>query len=559
MAKQAKAHPRARASLAKRIGWAMDALTGKVRTREASGAGFAGAEGGRLLGDWASFQQTPDDTLRFSAERLRARAQDLERNSPLARHYLRLMATNVIGATGATLRPMVRDNSGNLNITLNRKIRDAWDDWCYQPTLDGRQDMASFQRMLLKCVARDGEALVRKWRAFDHNPYRFALEYVDPTQLDYNFNEVLPNGAEIRMGVEVDASGRVTAYHLWSKPQGGLTQGASRKRIRVPADQIIHLYEAERGNQSRGVTWMASVMVPTRMLEGYREAVLVNERMAASKMLFFQRKQGEGTGALVEGEGGKLEMDFSPGTMQVLPDGYEVASFDPTSPGAIFGAFVKDNIRGIATGLGVSYNGLASDLEGVNYSSIRSGMLSERDMWKVVQDWWAKVFLRPVYAEWMSMALLSGALVLDSRDPRKFLACKWRARGWDWVDPLKDTQAAIMGISAGLDSRTRALAEKGESLEDVLEELAEEQELAKLYGVNITPAPAPAASKNPAQDDGDGSDAEDDADTATDAEDDAAAGKGTKAAPGLNGHASTNGHGWRSSLHIGMARMARSR
>ena len=48
-----------------------------------------------------------------------------------------------------------------------------------------------------------------------------------------------------------------------------------RRRQRVPADQIIHLYVSERGNQTRGVTWFHPVMTGIKMLDGYTEAELV--------------------------------------------------------------------------------------------------------------------------------------------------------------------------------------------------------------------------------------------------------------------------------------------
>jgi len=129
---------------------------------------------------------------------------------------------------------------------------------------------------------------------------------------------------------------------------------------------------------------------------------------------------------------------------------------------------------------------------------MRSGLLIERDLWRSLQYWWCGAFLEPVYAEWMNMALLSGGLSLDSRDRRKFLAARWSARGWPWVDPLKDTEAGIKEIQMGLGSRTELLAEQGKDLEETLERLAEEQQLAAEYGVDVS-GPKESGSAAPAQ------------------------------------------------------------
>jgi lambda family phage portal protein len=141
--------------------------------------------------------------------------------------------------------------------------------------------------------------------------------------------------------------------------------------------------------------------------------------------------------------------------------------------------------------MGVSYNALASDLEGVNYSSMRSGLLIERDQWRICQSLMKESFLQPIFEYWISMALLSGALALDSRDPSRFTEGKWKARGWQWVDPLKDTQANTLAINAGLTSRSACMAEEGEDAEDA--------KLAESFGLDFetADAKAPTVDKGP--------------------------------------------------------------
>src|SRR5271157_418203 len=125
-------------------------------------------------------------------------------------------------------------------------------------------------------------------------------------------------------------------------------------------------------------------------------------------------------------------------------------------------------------------------MEGVNYSSMRSGMLIERDQWKMLQSMLKEDLMAPIFESWISLALLSSALVLDSRDPARFLAGKWEPRGWMWVDPLKDVQSAILGIGAGLTSRDAVIAEQGGDVAAVFEQLKEEKDLAEKYDLDIT-------------------------------------------------------------------------
>jgi lambda family phage portal protein len=454
---------------------------------------WKGTEVSRLTFDWYSPLVPADDEIRNGMTRLRARARELARNNPYVRQFLNLLRVNVIGPDGFKLQAQVRNNDGKLARFWNDRIEAAWHDWSRAPTTDGRLSCIDAQQLALTTVANDGEALVRMHRG-DVNRYGLALELVDPDLLDEAYFRQAGGGLnEIRMGVEVDTYGRPVAYHLWDGPVALLgLPSPERTRMRIPADQIIHLYAPNRFNQTRGVTWLAPVMYSLNMQAGYAEAEITAARVGASSMGFFTRKDEAAAVASKEGEA--IQFDASPGSLNFAPEGYDFATWDPSHPNSNYPGFIKAVLREIASGLGLSYNVLANDLEGVNYSSMRSGLLIERDLWRNLQRWWVSAFLDRVYTAWLEQSLLAGGLVMDTRDPRKWRAARWAARGWPWVDPSKDVDASIKGIQTGLDSRTDALAEQGKDLEDVLERLANEKKLAAEYGVDIDgPAPAGAA------------------------------------------------------------------
>jgi len=453
---------------------------------------FKGSEFDRLSLDWVATLQPADDEIRWEMLRLRARARDLARNSPYVRQYLNLMAVNVIGPHGPRMQSQVRNNDRTLSDLLNGKIEEAWKAWAAAPTIDGKGSLVDFQHQCIKAVAREGEAFVRLHRGYP-NEWGLALEAIDADLVDEAMNRPAGfNGPEIRLGVEVDRDGRPLAYHAWSAPASVLNARADRDRIRLPASDVLHLYDPDRIGQTRGVTWLAPVMFALKQLDGYDEAELVASRIHASAMGVLTRK--EGAGEFTTDENDKIEIEANPGSFVFAPEGYGLETWAPQHPGENYADFVKGALRRIASGLGLSYNVLANDLEGVNYSSMRSGMLIERDTWRRLQEWWSRSFLNPIYAAWLGQALLAGGLVLDSRDMRRFLAVRWTPRGWPWVDPLKDIEAGIQGIQAGLTSRSDLLAEEGRDVEETLERLADEERMAREKGVDISgPKPAGAA------------------------------------------------------------------
>ena len=457
---------------------------------------FNGAAGGRLTMDWIASILSADQEIKGNMRLLRARARELSRNNPVAKSYLKLLTANVLGEKGIGYQAQVRNNSGDLNKPFNDKIEDAWSEWGKKGncTVDGKISFRALQSLVLKNIATDGEVFVRMVRGFN-NKHRFAIQLFDADQVDHLFSRFASKQEnEIRMGIEVDEWGRPVAYHVNLKHPSDL--GGSLIRTRIPADQMLHLYDPERVNQTRGITWYHPCMFEMRMLGGYVEAELVAARTGAAKMGFLETL--DASGFVEPNPDAKYRLEAQPGVIEQLPPGMKFSQWNPDHPANAFEMFVKAMLRFIASSLGVSYNALASDLQGVNYSSMRSGMLIERDQWRMLQSFMKEQMLQPIFESWISMALLSGALVLDSRDPSRFCTGKWEPRGWMWVDPLKDVQAGILGIGAGLTNRDKLIAEQGGDYEEVFEQLSAENKLAKSLNLDLQiQAKAPVVDKGP--------------------------------------------------------------
>lgn len=67
----------------------------------------------------------------------------------------------------------------------------------------------------------------------------------------------------------------------------------------------------------------------------------------------------------------------------------------------------------------------------------------------------------------------------------KFNAPKWSGKRWPWVDPLKDAQAVDLQLKNGTLSRTEVAAEKGDDLEEHLDQLAEEKRMLEEKGLEF--------------------------------------------------------------------------
>jgi lambda family phage portal protein len=462
-----------------------------------SNMGFAAAKYSRLTGDWPSAMRSADQELVVDLRRLRSRARFQAMNSPTATKFLQMVRSNVVGKKGINLAFKVAaaratKNNGGLDDKVNAELKKKWQRWGKKGscTVCGRYSWREVQNIMVEAMARDGEALIRKvYVSRDVNPFGFQLQLIDADQLDDTYNILgRADGTQVRMGVEVDANQKPLAYYLFSGNPSEVSQ-ASAKRIRVPADQIIHLFVAHRIGQTRGYPWFAASMGQLNMLDGYFNAELAAARISSKLIMSIQSTapgadteysgadgiNADGSKAIdLNGDGIALEMD--PG--QVLNNQ------TPQHPTAAFENFVKQSGRVVASGMNVAYHKLCNDLAGINYSSGRLGELEEREYWMESQTHFIENGGEPVYEAWLRASLLNRALdVPFDVDRYTDDAVKWEPRRWPWVDPLKDVQANTLLVQNGFETNTAILESMGLDLEEVYETRKREIELADQLGL----------------------------------------------------------------------------
>lgn len=452
---------------------------------------YAAAATSRLTAGWNAANNHPDVEIATALARLRARARELERNDAYVRRFLNLLKTNVIGAHGIKLQNKAADANGKLDAWANEQIEAGWHEWSKKGncTVCGCLSWIEAQKLILASVARDGEVLLRKIAPWDGNDHLFAVELIEADQLDEQMTGTLPSGNRVVMGVEKDRWQRPVAYWLLTQHPGSAAGWSRSERVRVPAAEIIHLFVTERAGQSRGVSWLVPAAARIKMLDGYEEAELVAARIAASKMGFYITPDGESyIGDDSEDDdsaSGSPISEAEPGIFEELPRGMDFKPWDPEHPTTSFADFEKAILRGIASGLNISYVALANNLEGVSYSSIRSGEMADRDAWKMLQTWFVEHCVTDVFETWLTWWLTSSATRLPLARYKKFNAPVWRPRGWAWVDPAKETQASAADVSNGFKSLADVAAERGYDLEEIFADNAKAIELAKKYHLNL--------------------------------------------------------------------------
>lgn len=462
----------------------------------------------RLLADLPSgAMASPNREIRLALVTLRARSRWLAQNDGFSKGFFRLLRRNIVGPAGFRLQMAVKNDRGDgEDKDANRRIEAAWFAWCQVGACDvtGRMSLTDVCRLLITSVARDGEVLVRLVRGPRFKPHNFALQVLDPSMLDESMNVAegagwagikLPAGHSIRAGVQLDGYARPVAYWLRTALPGDDAQRVGQATYTaVAAADMLHLFVTDwPGAQARGVPWLEAGIRALAMLDGYAEAELTAARVGASKMGFYEQSESEDIDGELQ-QDGALVQDAVAGTFELLPKGVKLSSFNADHPNAGFKQFCGAILRHAAAGAGVSYNAFANDTEGLSFSAMRGTALEDRDEYRTLQDWFMGVALRPIFSAWLREMLLAGVTGLPGGKIAKFDSPRFIPRGWQWVDPATEMQAASSAVALRIKSRSQIVAEQGGDLAETVADLMREEEmLAGLPAMVLPGASAPAS------------------------------------------------------------------
>jgi lambda family phage portal protein len=454
--------------------------------RQRLGAFIGGFDAGQHHRRLRGFQATRahvNALIAASGPDITARARWLVRNNGYAVNAVESWAANTVGNG---IKPI----SKLADAAQKEELQRLWLAWTDEADAEGLTDFYGLQRRAAHEVFLAGEVFVRI------RPWRVEDGLAVPLQLQMRPSEMLPlhetglarNGNAIRQGIEFDRIGRRVAYHFFRRHPGDSTDpGLSGEIVRVPASEVIHVIDPVEGGQLRGVSKFAPAIVKLFLLDQYDDAELDRKKVAAMYAMFVASPAPENPLAPLDDEEMPASVEISPGQIVRLDPGEDVTVGQPADSGATYEPF---QYRTLLAALGIPYPYLANDMVKGNFSNSRLALIEFR---RRVSAWQHSVMVyqlcRPVYARWLDLAVLSGALPLpgyEAKRPRMLVA-DWLPTKWDWVDPLKDANAEIAQIEAGLKSRTQAIAERGYNAEQVDREIAAERDRERALGVQAVP------------------------------------------------------------------------
>jgi lambda family phage portal protein len=410
--------------------------------------------------------QAPKQAVLGGRAVVMGRARQLVTSNPLAASGVEAWVSGLVG-------PGIIGRSAHPSESARRRINTAWARFVRDADADGRLDFYGLQALIVRRLVTDGEALV----LMQVRDGQLRLRVLASEQLSDTSKE-LSSRRRVVSGIEFDASGQRIAYHIFPDAPGALP---AMQPVRVDARDVLHVFRPDYPGQIRGLSWLAPVLLTLQEHAKLSDAALMQQQIAAMLTGFVRTPDGDPT-KVFDSELPSLE----PGSMVALDPSQDVTFSQPPK---VDGArdLLKLSARQIAVGLGVPYEILSGDLEAVNYSSIRAGLVEFRRRCEALQYGLLAVqLLDPIFTRFVAVEVLAGRLYAPGRlEPHQ--AVEWFAPKQAWVDPLKDVQAEIAGIRAGLMSRTEALAQRGWSAEEVDTQIAADRAREQALGLFFGP------------------------------------------------------------------------
>lgn len=432
----------------------------------------AGSRGRRGAGWNTTNEGDANIDIARSLTILRDRSRSLYKNNPYARKAVRTICLNTVG-TG--IQPVPK-NKSKRNV---ERVKEAWKEWAEEKDCDfnGRKNIYALQMMAMRTMVISGEALViRRRDASAQIPFKIQIlegDFLDHTKSTLTVDREQSQNFIVQ-GVEFDEKGRRVAYWIYDRAPSNMN-AMKISSTRVPAEDVLHIFDEERPGQVRGVPFLVAAMLRFRDFDDYEDAQLIRQKIAACFSVFVTQAPTAGLG-LPSDEKDELISRVEPGIIERLSPGEEVTFASP--PGAEgYADYSRKIQQGMAAGAGITYEQMTGDLSGVNFSSGRMGWIEAH---RQVEDWQYNTFI-PDFCQgvwkWFVESLQARGVISE------YVKADWTPQGRFMIDPVKEMDGISKALGSGLTSWSEAVREQGYDPDTLFAQIQQDAQKLKELGI----------------------------------------------------------------------------
>lgn len=481
---------------------------------KAKGYGDAGAsQKKRALKGFNANSGSPKEDIDFHNYTMRQRARMLYMAAPLATSAIKAVRTNVVGQGLSLSAKIDREALGMSQEAASqwqRRTEKEFALWAESRACDalGINDFYELQQIAVQSWVLSGDVfcLFKGGAKTTSNPYDLCLHLIEadrvstPTAWNTFYGMMTEgtnekNGNDIHDGVEVDKAGRVVAYHICNVYPNELPKKGTAEWKRIEAigaetglPNILHLMDAERPDQYRGVSYLAPVIEPLLQIRRYTETEITAAQIESCFAGFIKTQARPDDIPMNEtGEVGPQEpsdpneFNFGPGEFNVLKPGEDISFSDPKRPANGFGGFVRAVAEQVGAALEIPAEMLLKAFT-ASYSAARGALLEAWKAFRMRRSWFEKDFCRPVYEAWLAEAVALGRIQAPGffADPairKAWSGSEWAGPSQGQLNPVQEIQAEVLAVQHGFSTHAQSTVRlNGGNWQSNVERLRIEQE-----------------------------------------------------------------------------------
>lgn len=431
----------------------------------------------------ATNNKSEDDTLLFHKRtQLAGGVADLQRNFSVAAWMIRKHLDYV-----STFEFQCRSGNTDVDDQVEGLVRWWGKPWNFDAA--GRHGLKRAIRLAESCRVVAGDVFLNLLNDGKVQAIEFDRVQNPPTPIEG------VDQARFVQGVLLNADGKATAYAVCKRNEYGRIEF---DRL-LSAQYVVPHGFYQRFDQVRGVSPLAPALNSLRdVYEGFDYA-LAKAKVSQLFALAFYRDNSEAIGETAaetdEGESG-YNVNFGKGPVQLDLDPGDRAEFlESKTPSTEFQSFTQAMIGVSLKALDIPYS--FYDEAHTNYSGARQALLmyeqsaeTKRNEVRAVLDrltlWRIQMFIR------------DGDLVLPKGMTIGDVQWEWIHAGLPWIDPLKEINADIAAIGAGLESPQNVCKRSGRDFYEIIDQIADARTYADGKGVDLSFVPQPVV-PDPAQ------------------------------------------------------------
>jgi len=421
----------------------------------------------------------PNIEISRALQDLRARSRHMVRNNGWAKRAVEAVVKYTVGEG---IRPAPLGNK-EINIT----IKNIWRRWAETTACDfyGKTTLYGLQEQAMRSVVEGGDVIVMLHRTIPENDeLPIKIQLCEGDLIDHTQNGINDRGVA-RLGIQYSEAGELLGYWLFNSHPGDIgfyAKGLKSSEFYDRKD-ILHVFEILRIGQARGVPFGVSSFMKMSDFATYEDAQLLKQQVAACMAAFV-------TGSEMPVSPKDRIEKLEPGMIDYLGTGEGVTFANPPTVGD-YESYSTKILQGIAAAYGITYEMLTMDYSRVNFTS---GRMAKIDVTNNFRSWQYNMmvpqFCAPVWEWFMDACLITGVLA-------ERVMTDWTAPRVQQLDPVKETNARVLSIQAGLNTLSEIIREDGREPEEFFEEYKQDVERLNAMGITLSSIVlAPDASTN---------------------------------------------------------------